>query len=55
MLENEDLVSFYKLPTEHRDPFDRLMIWQCIRSDTVFASVDGKLPEYRKYGLKILA
>jgi PIN domain nuclease of toxin-antitoxin system len=55
MLENEDLVSFYKLPTEHRDPFDRLMIWQCIRSDTVFASIDGKLPEYRKCGLKILA
>ncbi len=55
MLDNEDLVSFYKLPVEHRDPFDRLMIWQCIQSDLVFASVDGKLDEYKKYGLKILS
>ena len=54
-LTNEDLVSFYKLPVEHRDPFDRLMIWQCIRSDLVFASVDSEINKYEKYGLRILS
>ena len=54
-LSNEDLISFYKLPVEHRDPFDRLMIWQCIRSDLVFASVDSKINKYEKYGLRILS
>lgn len=53
-LENIDLVSFYKLPIEHRDPFDRLLIWQCIQSDLVFASVDHEIEKYKKYGLKIL-
>jgi len=55
MLNNEELVSFYTLPIEHRDPFDRLMIWQCIQSDLSFASVDGEIEKYQKYGLKILS
>jgi len=54
-LNNEELVSFYKLPIEHRDPFDRLMIWQCIQSDLLFASVDSEIEKYQKYGLKILS
>jgi PIN domain nuclease of toxin-antitoxin system len=54
-LENNELVSFYKLPIEHRDPFDRLMIWQCIQSDLVFASIDGEIEKYKKYGLRILS
>lgn len=53
-LENSDLVSFYKLPIEHRDPFDRLLIWQCIQADLVFASVDKEIEKYKKFGLKIL-
>ncbi|MBV5330356.1 MAG: type II toxin-antitoxin system VapC family toxin [Chlorobium sp.] len=54
-LENHDLVSFYKLPIEHRDPFDRLLIWQCIQSDFLFASVDGEVEKYKKYGLRVLS
>jgi PIN domain nuclease of toxin-antitoxin system len=54
-LENMELVSFYKLPIEHRDPFDRLMIWQCIQSDLLFASIDGEIEKYKKYGLRILS
>jgi len=52
-LRNEDLISFYRLPIEHRDPFDRIMIWQCIGQDFHFLSVDGAAPNYEKYGLKI--
>lgn len=54
-LKNEELVSFYKLPIEHRDPFDRLMIWQCIQSELTFASVDKEVKRYQKYGLRILS
>ena len=53
-LRNRDLISFYKLPIEHRDPFDRVMIWQCIHNDLHFLSVDRANPGYEKYGLKML-
>lgn len=54
-LGNEDLISFHRLPIEHRDPFDRIMIWQCINNDLFFLSVDDATPEYEMYGLKILS
>ena len=52
--ENEELISFYKLPVEHKDPFDRIMIWQAIKSGFHFLSVDGEVDKYKKYGLKLL-
>ena len=52
--ENEELISFHALPMEHRDPFDRIMIWQSIKSDYYFLSVDGEVGKYLKYGLKVL-
>jgi len=54
-LKNDELVSFHKLPIEHRDPFDRLLIWQCIQSDFLFASVDQEIAVYQEYGLRILS
>ncbi|MEZ4529156.1 MAG: type II toxin-antitoxin system VapC family toxin [Desulfobacterales bacterium] len=53
---SENLVStFYKLPrTAHKDPFDRLIIWQAINENIPLISKDGKMPEYQKYGLKML-
>ncbi len=30
-LDNNELVSYYNLPREHKDPFDRIIIWQAIR------------------------
>ena len=50
---NDDLISFHRLPVEHRDPFDRIMIWQCIGHNLYFLSVDGAAPHYEKHGLKI--
>lgn len=52
---NDELISFYKLPIEHKDPFDRIMIWQSIKSDYYFLSVDTQVVKYKKYGLKILS
>jgi PIN domain nuclease of toxin-antitoxin system len=51
-LKNEDLISFYRLPIEHKDPFDRILIWQCIQNHLVFISSDSMLKAYEKYGLK---
>ena len=53
--ENEELISFYKLPIEHKDPFDRIMIWQSIKSEFYFLSVDNQIEKYKKYGLRILS
>jgi PIN domain nuclease of toxin-antitoxin system len=51
----EDAASFYKLPRiSHKDPFDRMIIWQAIREQMVLISKDSKLPEYEKYGLTLL-
>ncbi|QTQ12581.1 type II toxin-antitoxin system VapC family toxin [Treponema parvum] len=54
-LKNDELISFYKLPIEHKDPFDRIMIWQSIKSDYYFLSVDTQVANYKKYGLKTLS
>jgi PIN domain nuclease of toxin-antitoxin system len=53
--ENDELITFYKLPIEHKDPFDRIMIWQSIKSEFYFLSVDNQVTNYKKYGLKILS
>ena len=51
----EDLITFYKLPAhkDHKDPFDRLLIWQCIRNNLVFLTADKRAREYVRHGLKI--
>jgi PIN domain nuclease of toxin-antitoxin system len=53
-LENDELISFHQLPIEHRDPFDRMLIWQSINNDLLFLSVDSQNSKYERYGLKTL-
>jgi len=52
----DDFATSYQLPTSkvHRDPFDRLLVWQCIRNDLVLVSDDKRLKEYVKHGLKLV-
>ena len=52
---NDELIGFYKLPIEHRDPFDRIMIWQAITSDYYFLTRDSQAEKYIQYGLKIIS
>jgi len=58
LIEDIDYISFstfYKLPSEkHKDPFDRLIIWEAIRKGYALLSKDNKFGEYEKYGLKLL-
>jgi PIN domain nuclease of toxin-antitoxin system len=54
-LNADDAASFYHLPrTPHRDPFDRMIIWQAIREKMTLISKDGNIPAYQKFGLSIL-
>lgn len=38
----------------HKDPFDRLIIWQAIKNDMTLATRDKEMSDYLKYGLKII-
>jgi PIN domain nuclease of toxin-antitoxin system len=51
----EDLITSYKLPRmrSHKDPFDRLLIWQCVRNALTLITADRRIKEYEKYGLKL--
>ena len=57
-IENIDFLtfaSFHKLPLDkHRDPFDRLIIWESIRKGFYLLSKDKKFGEYETIGLKLL-
>jgi len=49
-----EAASFYKLPRlEHKDPFDRLMIWQAIQRKIILISKDRSFKDYHEFGLKI--
>ena len=51
----EDMASFYKLPkTAHKDPFDRMIIWQAIRRNFILISKDKKFENYEDFGLRTL-
>ena len=52
----EVMSSFYKLPKvkNHKDPFDRIIIWRCINDNLTLVSQDNKFSEYKNFGLKIL-
>ena len=53
-ISNEDLLTSYRLPRLHKDPFDRLLIWQAIRNGFIFISADSSMESYRAEGLKVL-
>ncbi len=55
-LETKVLATSYKLPKKdkHKDPFDRLMIWECICNEYIFLTEDEKVKEYKENGLKIV-
>jgi PIN domain nuclease of toxin-antitoxin system len=54
-IENEILVSYYKLPKKnsHRDPFDRLLIWQAINANLILITNDKLIEQYIEDGLNL--
>jgi PIN domain nuclease of toxin-antitoxin system len=50
-----DAATFHHLPRmEHKDPFDRLIIWQAISRKLQLISDDRAFADYRELGLKVL-
>jgi PIN domain nuclease of toxin-antitoxin system len=50
-----EAATFSQLPlTGHKDPFDRMLIWQTISRDLILISKDYQFENYQEYGLKIL-
>ena len=41
-----DLLKLSELPYHHRDPFDRLLIAQCINNEMMFLSKDENVSKY---------
>ena len=53
-IESLDLITNYKLPSHHKDPFDRFLIWEAIRNDFVLITVDENMTSYKKEGLRVI-
>lgn len=55
-LTEDDLATSHLLPfvKDHRDPFDRLLVWQCIRNRIAFLSAGERLKAYTSHGLIIV-
>lgn len=50
----QEAASFHNLPKfAHKDPFDRLIIWQAIQRKMTLISKDRDFKNYRKFGLEI--
>jgi len=54
-LDPDDAATGWHLPhiDDHHDPFDRLLVWQCIRNDLVFLSTDTAIEGYMEHGLRL--
>jgi PIN domain nuclease of toxin-antitoxin system len=47
--------TFYKLAaTHHKDPFDRMLIWQSLHNDYTFITADEAIKKYQSAGLTTL-
>jgi PIN domain nuclease of toxin-antitoxin system len=53
-INNSDLITGYKLPKYHKDPFDRFLIWEAIQNDLILMSVDKTMELYKNEGLKVV-
>jgi PIN domain nuclease of toxin-antitoxin system len=40
--------------TNHKDPFDRMLIYQCVANGYTLASRDNRIEQYREDGLKFI-
>jgi PIN domain nuclease of toxin-antitoxin system len=51
----EQLASSHRLEHvgRHKDPFDRLLIWQCIKQDYLLLTADSEIRQYSSIGLRL--
>jgi len=55
-LKVQESCTFADLPLmdNHKDPFDRMIIWQAITRNMQLISKDGLFEQYRKFNLQII-
>jgi len=55
-LQEKESITFHELPVKekHKDPFDRMLIWQAITKNMVIISKDESFAQYVNDGLKII-
>jgi len=54
-IEAEEAAGFHKLPVKrHKDPFDRMLVWQAIQRRMLLVSRDAEIDVYSRYGLKVV-
>jgi PIN domain nuclease of toxin-antitoxin system len=55
-MEEDESITFHELPLKdnHKDPFDRMLIWQAITKNMIMISKDGLFKQYKENGLKII-
>jgi PIN domain nuclease of toxin-antitoxin system len=55
-LQEKETITFHELPLKenHKDPFDRMLIWQAITKNMTLLSKDGLFDQYKEHGLKII-
>jgi len=53
---NELFSSYHRLSKKknHKDPFNRMLIWQAINDELILISSDKKIEQYKDDGLKII-
>jgi len=55
-LKENEAITYHKLPIkkEHKDPFDRMLIWQAITNKITLISKDTEFDQYLEDGLKLI-
>ena len=55
-LKKDGTITFHELPVKdnHKDPFDRMLIWQAIVKKMTIISKDRLFEQYKEDGLKII-
>jgi PIN domain nuclease of toxin-antitoxin system len=55
-IQENETITFHELPRKmnHKDPFDRMLIWQAITKNMTMISKDEYFEQYRKDGLKLI-
>jgi PIN domain nuclease of toxin-antitoxin system len=53
-LKEMETITFHELPLKenHKDPFDRMLVWQAITNGMALLSRDNSLKQYEENGLK---
>jgi len=54
-LKENETITYHKLPLKenHKDPFDRMLIWLAISGEMTLISKDDSFEQYKKDGLKL--